>query len=206
MIKKPRITINKKKILLIIGVVGLIGASAGVAYWQTHKEEPNTWETLGTNVTNTKNMFYESDNYAETDKITYEFYEKETCKDCQKLKKYKVVQKLHQLKKDNNIIVYNTKRLNSKNDQDTTENQAWFNQSFVYQTPSVVVKYKGHPIFTYSGTNIKTWTLIAQEINPVTKKQFSKKIPKTQLVVNDFTKTKTMYASQPIKSINNQTY
>lgn len=197
---------NKKKVITkgLIGATTIavlsLGSYLGLKHYHQYQ---NRWTSIGTMVNNTNTMFKTSNKAAKQGKITYEIYEKPGCKDCQKLVDNKIVKDLYKLKKDNTVIVYNTKNVNTNQDNNPTATQSWMIQNFIYSTPGIVVKYKGYPIYNYAGTNLKTWRTISNGINPVTKKRFAKKIPKAQQVINDFNKTKTTYASIKINNIDN---
>lgn len=116
-------------------------------------------------------------NYRKNHKIGYEFYYRNDCQDCNKIKTSKLLKELH-IKK---VLAINTKNLNKVNKH---EAQYWFTKNNITHTPTLVVTYKNKPIYIYSGTN-------QQKIIDLLNNKDLKYDTNIITYQNDFTKTKT---------------
>jgi thiol-disulfide isomerase/thioredoxin len=130
-----------------------------------------------------------SQDYANSNKLSYEIYYRPDCIDCQKMMKAGLVKALHQTK--GNVVAINTLKFKNANKK---QSSAWFSENYVTNTPTLIVKSHGYPIYLYAGDNIKTFKTLLNGKNPKTNKTLShSKHPTKQYYQNDFTKSDTTF-------------
>jgi hypothetical protein len=135
--------------------------------------------------------------YATNNKLSYELYYQPNHIDCKKVMKTGLVKYLHKTK--GHIIVINTANFKKTNKQQAS---TWFAKNHITNTPTLIVKSHGYPIYLYSGDNINVFKILLNGKNPKTNKPLShSKHPKTQYYQNDFTNSDTTLV--PYKSTQN---
>ena len=126
-----------------------------------------------------------SQDYANSNKLSYEIYYRPDCSDCKKMMHAGLVKALHQT--TGNVVAINTLAFKNANKKQSSN---WLSENYVTNTPTLIVKSHGYPIYLYSGDNIKIFKTLLNGKNPKTNTTLShSKHPKTQYYQNDFTKS-----------------
>ena len=130
------------------------------------------------------------------DKFVMEYYYQPGCKDCKDVDRAGIQQLLKKASVKNQLVIINTKKFRHEGSSSSQKMASqWFTNNYVTETPTLIVKYKGMPLYTYAGTNIKIYQKLLQAKNPQTGKPFPKKKPTHEVYQNDFTKSKQNFIS-----------
>lgn len=135
-----------------------------------------------------------TEKYSKSNKLSYEIYYKPGCIDCVKMKNAGLVKSLHKTK--GNVVAINVEKFKQANKRQAS---TWYNENYVTNTPTLIVRSHGYPIYLYSGDNIKIYNALLAGKNPQTNEDLThSKHPKAQYYQNDFTNAKSIFV--PYKS------
>ena len=188
-------------IVVILIIIGL-----GFGYWFHYQHQ---WRSLGQVSTTGDQAVALANKSAKTSKITYEIYYRDNCPDCRQLVKKKIPYQIHrQLPKSYQVTLFDDgphfkKARKARPSVTTNHTTTWLHANYVTAVPSVIVKYKGYPIYMYSGTNLKKWHKLSRGINPATGKRFVKKIPHREIVENSFDHSTDNFVSVKVSNATN---
>lgn len=169
-------------------IVLVIIAAGGYGFWKFNKsyDEVNTPASLMTINRESKN----------SDQFVMEYYWQPNCKDCKKVNKAGIEKSLRKATLKNHVVKINTKKF-KKNGNRNHSNIAsqWFATNYVTQTPTLIVKYHGKPLYFYSGTDIKKFNKLLDGKNPETGKALPHKVPTHEVYLNDFDHSRQNFIS-----------
>lgn len=166
-----------------------LGAYGGYNYYQHH--QTTTADSPSAIIAFNKTTETTGDK-----QLTYEYYWKPGCPDCQKVEKAGINRFLKQASLKGHVVTINTTKF--KNQPTTSAKEQahqWFANNYITQVPTLIVKYQGKPIYLYSGTNIKTMRTILNGTNPQTHKAFKKVNPTHETYQNDFNHSQQTFIS-----------
>lgn len=178
--------------ILILGFLGLFG-------WRYYQ---NTWQSSAHVQATGAGMLKASQRHAKSNKLSYEIYYRPSCKDCQSIKHHRIPAYFNQHAKGKvNLSVMKVAKKISYKTLTNRQTNNWLIENYVSSIPTVIVKYHGYPIYSYSGTNVKTWQQIARQINPDTGKHFVKRVPKSETVRSDFEHSTMHYVPYAVDNL-----
>lgn len=171
----------QKRLFILAGLISLIAILGLWVFGTNHDRYANinaitTPTAARTNAT--KN--------AKSNKLSLELYYRPDCPDCQAVDKKGLPDLIKTAQSKYNVATINT---NTFKDQPTKSAKktamTWFTLNHVTQTPTLIVKVKGYPVYVYSGTDINVFKKLLKGINPATNKQFNTNAVPEQTTLND---------------------
>lgn len=131
-----------------------------------------------------------------SNQFVMEYYWQPGCKDCKKVDKAGIEKSLKKATLHNRVVKINTKKFKEIDKRNKTNIASqWFASNYVTETPTLIVKYQGKPVYLYSGTNIKKFNQLLDGKNPETGKALPHKTPTHEVYLNDFDHSRQNFVS-----------
>ena len=129
-------------------------------------------------------------------KFVMEYYWQPHCKDCTKVNKAGIEKSIQKAALKNRVVKINTNQFKKNGNRNHTDTASqWFAANYVTQTPTLIIKYHGKPVYLYSGTNIKIFNKLLAGKDPQTNKPLPHKVPTHEVYLNDFDNSKQNFVS-----------